>query len=126
MILRKLIALIMALVIANPACCCAFTSSHKNSEQPLKSCCSNNSKDDSNQDHKSCNCSIDKQQSSLETDFNLPAPVSADFQYSESPSADLFLPALPEAVAFLKKRPPGDLPVPTVGSRLAAKCSYLI
>ncbi len=122
-ILKKFIAVLMALVIASPACCCAFTSHFQSPQAIARSCCSNN---DSHKQHQSCSCSLDKKKSSPEADFNLAAPVGVDLPLAPAPSTELFLTTLPEAVAFLKKWPPGDLPIPTNGSRLAAKCSYLI
>ncbi len=113
----------MALVIANPACCCAFTSDSEVSEQIVKSCCPQK---EGNKQHKSCACSIDKTKSSPEVDLNLPAPASIVLPLSASPSTEVFLPTLPEAVAFIAKWPPGRLPVATTRSRLAGKCSYLI
>ncbi len=113
----------MALVIASPTCCCAFSSHFQSSPEVAQSCCS---KKDSSKEHKSCACSIDKKRSSPEVDLNLATPVGVDLPLTPAPSNELFIATLPEAISFLKKWPPGGLPVPTHGSRLAVKCSYLI
>ena len=112
----------MALVIANPACCCALTTPAQNAST---SCCSGKSQDNDGDKH-SCPCSIDKQKSTHEVDLNIPVPTGPELQVAASPAPATFLPKLPEAVSFLKKWPPGRIPLPTTGNRLAAKCSYLI
>ncbi|MGJ8643057.1 MAG: hypothetical protein ACSHX9_06585 [Luteolibacter sp.] len=125
-ILRKFIAVIMALVIANPACCCTFTSHLAGSQQTSQSCCSGKKDPSQNQNDTPCTCSFAKEKAAPEADLFSPQPGSTILPPLANTSPDFSLPTLPEAVVFLKKWPPGDIPVPTHGSRLAAKCSYLI
>ena len=125
---KKFIAVIMALVIANPICCCAFKDSCQTITQAPQSCCGDKSGKETQKDSKGCACaSVEKQTApenqpvlSQASDFQplIPGPSFA--------SPKDFLSELPEAVAPIAKSPPGRLPVATTRARLAGKCSYLI
>ncbi len=120
----------MALAIANPACCCALTGNSQNGSDSSRTCCvsTQSSENDSKKQEKSCSCAFAKEKSALEHEAILPdlkpaqqlPPILAN-----GDSRDL-LPKLSQATTFLKKWPPGSLPVPTHAARLAAMCSYLI
>ena len=116
----------MALVIANPACCCTFISHQAVSQQPSQSCCSGKKDPSQKKNDTPCTCSFAKEKAAPKADLFSPNPGTTILPLLANPSPETLLPILPEAVVFLKKWPPGDLPVPTCGSRLAAKCSYLI
>jgi hypothetical protein len=126
----KLTALLMALVIANPACCCVFGCGVGNEDKPVRSCCSGEAApgdDDSDQKEGSCSCHLKKKASS-DTDFFLKAGKPKDSIPSPvvvSDGADL-LPKVAEAVHFVSKWPPGHLPPPPTSRRLAQHGCYLL
>ncbi len=124
--LRIFIAVCLALAIANPACCCAFSPENQAS-QASGSCCPSGSQTKKDDKGGSCTCSFAKEKAAPDTDLFKPNTSSSDFILLVAPcSDDDRISSLPEAVAFLAKWPPGRLPVPPVGTRLATKCSYLI
>jgi len=127
-ILRKFIAVIMALVIANPVCCCAFKAFSQTTSQASHSCCAGKSGKEKQKDGNTCGCASVEKKTAPE---NQPVLAQAgDFQPlipgPSLASPGKFLSDLPGAVAFIAKWPPGRLPVATTRARLAGKCSYLI
>ncbi|MDP4624657.1 MAG: hypothetical protein NWT08_05895 [Akkermansiaceae bacterium] len=115
----------MALVIANPACCCAFKAHSDSTSQTSNSCCSGKTDPSKKKEDKSCTCSQAKEKTSPEKHL-----FTVDLTFSlitpEPISTEIPLPKLSEAADFLAKWPPGRLPIPTVGNRLAINCTYLI
>lgn len=120
----------MALVIANPACCCVFGCGIGTEDKPVHSCCSGETipgGDDSDQKEGSCSCHLKKKASS-ETDSFLDVgrpqhliPSPSDY----SDGAEL-LPQIAEAVQFVSKWPPGYLLPPPMSRRLAQHGCYLL
>ncbi len=128
MFLKQIVAVFMALAIANPACCCALKGHSQNGSENSSSCCapSPNSGKDSKEQDKPCGCSFAKEKATPEHEAILPdlipsQPLPPVFAKNDCDH----LPKLSQATAFLKKWPPGSLPTPSTATRLAAKCSYL-
>lgn len=115
----------MALVIANPACCCAFKAQSDSTSQTSHSCCLGKTSPSKKQDDKPCTCSQAKEKASPEEHL-----FSVDLTFSlitpEPISTEIPLPKLSEAADFLAKWPPGRLPISPLGTRLAINCTYLI
>jgi len=63
---KNIITVLLALLLANPACCCALKGCGSNDDAPVRSCCSgpsddqNGDQDSPDDDHK-CMCSVNKQ-----------------------------------------------------------------
>lgn len=124
--LRIFIAVFLALAIANPACCCAF-SPENHASQASGSCCPSGSQKKKDNKGDSCTCSFVTEKAAPDTDLFKSNTSNSDFLLLVAPcSDDDRISSLPEAVTFLAKWPPGRLPVPPVGTRLATKCYYLI
>ena len=111
---KNIVTLVLALLLANPACCCALggTCSLEQAEKaPVRSCCSNSSEDEENNDAPSeheCMCSLNKQYTE-HGQFSLPGP---DFSLLPEPSI-VFIdvdPLAPDRITYLprsKRLPPG-------------------
>ncbi|MEP2775649.1 MAG: hypothetical protein ABJQ29_03230 [Luteolibacter sp.] len=126
MILKKFIAVVMALVIANPACCCAFKAQVQKASQASHSCCSEKSNSSHRDKEKPCSCSTAHEKTTPDTDFFKAECGSCQLLPQLTVSTETPLPKLSEAADFLAKWPPGRLPVASTQTRLAGKCSYLI
>ena len=128
--MNKLIAILMALVIANPACCCAFGCGSQDEEAPVHSCCSGSqdSNEEPDQENKTCTCFLEKEKAKTESDFLLSGGNFSDLIPAPNPATDkaAFIPNIPVAVVFISKWPPGHLPIPSLGERLACRSSYLL
>lgn len=129
----KLLAAFLALVVANPVCCCAFTSTSNHDEAPVHSCCAGGSdsgpdrekQPDDRQDRK-CTCHLDQDKAATEVELprpgedrpdsgRLPRTMAAQLGWT----ANL---ALVEPLA--SKWPPGHLRPPSLLRRLARHGSY--
>lgn len=129
--LPKLTALLMALVIANPACCCVFGCGAGSDEEPVHSCCSGSlsgDENDSDEEEKGCQC-FSKKKACSETDLvflagktnpSIPNPPA----FAEDPLE--LLPKISVAVEFVSKWPPGHLAPPPLMRRLALHGCYLL
>ena len=127
----KITALLMALVIANPACCCFFGCGDIEEGKPFHhSCCSGESpsgEDDSDEEKGGCNCFL-KESALSETDTFLNAgrpQQSIDPPQIVSDGAET-LPRVAQAVQCVSKWPPGSLPPPPMSRRLAQHGCYLL
>lgn len=128
MFVKSVIAVFLVLAIANPACCCSFEAHRGHSTTQNSSCCSGKSKPSDDKDGKPCTCSLAKEKIApeakvfaVESSGSHPLP-----EIPELPATESIGSVFPETISFIKRWPPCRMPVPTTGSRLAAKCSYLI
>jgi hypothetical protein len=124
--LKKVIAFVMALVIANPACCCALKAHPQKVSQSTHSCCSGKTDSSRKKNDKPCNCSSAHQKAAPGNDFFKADSGNVQLLPQLAASTEAPLPKLSEAADFLAKWPPGRLPVATIQTRLAGKCSFLI
>lgn len=109
---RYITTFILALLLANPACCCAFAGNGTPDEAPTHSCCAGGSNSETDEDAPSdrhnCSCSINKQYTEHgEAKFSspdfpiLPAPVVVFVDVD--PIQSVFIVDKPQA----KRPPPG-------------------
>jgi hypothetical protein len=126
MFLKTVIALVVTLVIADPACCCAFKSHPQNACQTTQSCCSGKTDPSRKKNDAPCNCSTAQQKAAPEKDFFKADSGSVKLLPQPTAATEAHLPRIPEAADLLAKWPPGRLPVATIQTRLAGKCSFLI
>ena len=131
---NKVIALIMALLIGNPVCCCFaadFFRDTDKSSSPEAHCCCTASKDGENerndQDRESCPCLL-KKKFAVGLSLISPKLSGNDCDSLSLPvtTASLELPCVALAVVHISKWPPGSLPIPSLNERLARQCSYLL
>jgi len=60
---KNITTFILALLLANPACCCALSGCGASDEVPVRSCCagSDSNEDENPSDKHECTCSLNKQ-----------------------------------------------------------------
>ena len=133
--LRKVIALALALLIGNPMCCCAIATLYgddpdKELEQQDHSCCCPSVEQDDQEEKPdepdSCPCSLKKAKSLTLTQALL-LKVTGDDQITKAllqTDCSLTLPHLSPVVDHLSKWPPGSLPGPSLRRRIALQCCY--
>ena len=134
---RTVIALVLALLIGNPMCCCVtatFFDADHDKELALQdqSCCCQLA-EQSDQEEKpdepdSCPCSLKKAKSLTLTQALL-FKVTGDDEMAKAllrTSCHFTLPHLSPVVNDLSKWPPGSLPGPSLRRRIALQCSYLL
>lgn len=130
--IAKAFAVILALVMANPLCCCAFAATLEAGEPPIHSCCSGNNSDSGGEgqpderEKRGCGCHLDRDKTTTEVALpgppdevrspGFPAPAPAPFPGPPAP--------LPLAVPLASKWPPGHLRPPSLRRRLACHGSY--
>jgi len=132
--MNKVVALILALLIGNPVCCCAF-GCQSDEETPQKhSCCAGPSESsdhsgDRDDGEKGCNCSFEKVSEKI-NDHAIVPPNKVlnllDGGVLASEKDLLALPGIPVAVQCVSKWPPGHLPIASLSERLSRNCSYLL
>jgi hypothetical protein len=127
----KLAAILMALVIANPACCCVFGCGNGSDEEPIHSCCSGSSSSDENDsedEEKGCQCFSKKKASSETNIVFLAGKTSPPIPSPPALAEDRLelLPNISVAVQFVSKWPPGHLAPPPLTRRLALHGCYLL
>lgn len=128
--INKVVALILALLIGNPACCCALGCQIDEGTPQKHSCCSgpsdpsDNSEDPDNGE-KGCNCSFEK---ISDHTFAPPNKIIKllDGGVLAAEEDLLTLPRIPVAVQCVSKWPPGSLPIASLSERLSRNCSYLL
>ena len=133
----KVTALFMALLIGNPMCCCAIATLYgddpdKELEQQDHSCCCPSVEQDDQEEKPdepdSCPCFL-KEAKSLTLTQALLIKFSDDDEMSKvllRTSCHFTLPHLSPVVSDLSKWPPGPLPTPSLGRRIALQCCYLL
>lgn len=130
---RKVVALILALLIGNPACCCALGCGSPQTET-TSHCCSagtpitGESSQDEDEEREGCNCGFDKAPAENLGQKILPPenshdPLGGPLALTD---AEMSLPRIPLAVQCISKWPSGVLPGLSISERLARKCSYLL
>lgn len=130
---RRIVALILALLIGNPVCCCALGCGTTPAEV-ASHCCSggtpvdSGSDQDDGQEREGCDCGFDKSPAENLENKVLPSANSHDLLGGPLglTEAEVSLPGIPLAVQCISKWPPGALPAVSMGERLARKCSYLL
>ena len=129
-IMNRLIAIILALVISNPLCCCAFGLGDCGQGQSTEtsSCCqSNSSGNQENSDDEGCCSCMEKagKRVAYEVEkFSTPTGIELG-SFIPSTQVDE-LPSLNPVVAVRFKWPPGCEPYISPRSRLYSFCSFLI
>lgn len=130
--IAKAFAVILALVMANPVCCCAFAATLEPGEPPVHSCCSGNHPEADGEDQpdqqekRTCGCHLDRDKTS--TEVALPGPPEEVRSPGLSAPAPVPFPgpsaALPLTVPLTSKWPPGHLRPPSLRRRLACHGCY--
>jgi len=128
--MKQFLALILALIIGNPVCCCAFGMGSGNAGGSAPhSCCSApvGSSEDAPEEPESCSCFLEKEKVTHEV---TKVPQGVELKQLDGPQADheefAALVDLPVAVQAVSKWPPGAVAVLPLGERLATHCSYLL
>ncbi|MGJ8677048.1 MAG: hypothetical protein ACSHX0_06000 [Akkermansiaceae bacterium] len=131
--INKALALILALLIGNPLCCCALALQISDADTPVHSCCAQQAdpSNESEEEKKPCQCPCDKDGKALsETHEKVDAAPAKNLDphhvWLLATEADLSLPRISTAAGHIAKWPPGRLPIPSMGERLASHCSYLL
>ena len=131
--INKALALMLALLIGNPLCCCALALQISNADAPFHSCCAQqaNSSDESDEEKKPCQCPCDKDSKALsetheKVDIAPAKNLKSQPVWLSATEAELSLPCISTAAGHIAKWPPGRLPVLSSSERLARHCSYLI
>ena len=131
---RKVIALALALLIGNPMCCCAMATLYgadpdKEIALPDHSCCCPSvEQDDQEEKPDSCPCFL-KKVKSLPLTQTLFLNFTGDDEMAKAllrTSSHFTRPHLSPVVSDLSKWPPGPLPTPSLGRRIALQCCYLL
>lgn len=139
LIVYKVTALLIALLIGNPMCCCAmsglFAKDNQDEQKPtprIHSCCSHSvefcEEEEEPERPDSCPCFLEKERflPASET-FSPPSEIGDEVTKTPQQGGSSFLlPHLSPVVSNLKKWPPGCLPIPPTGGRLALNCCYLL
>jgi hypothetical protein len=134
---RTFIALVLAMLIGNPMCCCAMATLY--GDDPDKElglpdhscCCPSVEQDDQEQkpgEPDSCPCFL-KEAKSLTLTQALFMKFSGDDEMSKvllRTSCHFTLPHLSPVVSDLSKWPPGSFPAPSLRRRIALQCCYLL
>ena len=131
---RKAIALVLALLIGNPMCCCAMATLYgadpdKEIALPDHSCCCPSvEQDDQEEKPDSCPCFL-KKVKSLTLTQTLFLKFTGDDEMAKvllRTSCHFTLPHLSPVVSDLSKWPPGSFPAPSLRRRIALQCCYLL
>ena len=133
----KLTALLMALLIGNPMCCCAMatlSSAVPDNELGLQDhscCCPSVEQDDQEEkpdEPDSCPCFLKKAKSLTLTQalFLKPAGDDGVLKALLQTGCHFTLPHLSPVVSDLSKWPPGSFPAPSLRRRIALQCCYLL
>lgn len=129
MFFKGLVAVFMALAIANPACCCTLMAYSQGNAGDTSPCCSDSDTSQNPADsNRHCLCSLAKEKAAPDHDATLPELIhnlAIVPRLSVKDFSDHF-PRIALATSSFEKWPPGSFPVPTHSKRLAAKCSYRI
>lgn len=133
--IRNVIALVLALLIGNPMCCCAMATLYDTDRdkeirlQDHSCCCPSAEQDDQKEkpdEPDSCPCSLKKAKSLTLTQALL-LKVTGDDQITKAllqTDCFLTLPHLSPVINHLSKWPPGSLPAPSLRRRIALQCCY--
>jgi hypothetical protein len=129
--INKVVALILALLIGNPVCCCALGCQSDEGTSQKHSCCSGPSDNsgDPEDGEKGCNCSFEKVSEKINDHAIVPPNKILKLLDGGVLAAEedlLALPRIPVAVQCVSKWPPGSLPIASLGERLSRNCSYLL
>lgn len=125
--IHRFLTVLLAILVANPGCCCAFT---LEDEQNPRICCgnaSNSCEDSENETEGEC-CCPKKWNIKAESETRLKkSPVrSSLFTHQSLIPKRLHLDSISECWQGVIPWPPGRVLAPEVKARLALECSYLL
>jgi len=130
MALKEIIAMCLAILIANPGCCCGFACGEIRGEEVVHSCCSGKTspeENDSEQEKGECFCHLKKKVSPVTEVSMLPGPSQGPDSFpSDFLNESHVFEAPSEATKFVSRWPPGYLPPPPMSRRLARHACYLL
>ncbi len=123
---RSLVALLMALAIANPVCCCALASEPDLAEVSTSCGCCKTSTEDQDKEEQVCQCFLAQDQVLTETQLNLSGSRLEVQFHAHDRSRDITVELTKIHSCWNERGPPDVLRFETVGRWLACYGVYRI